>query len=125
MICPRPEAVLEHARSLAPKNFLVRQAWALLLAAEGKPRESLVEMDDEVLKYSGATFVSTLEAAEVFALAGETAKALDWLENAVRNGDDRAQWFRRDPWLASIRQDPRFSQILESIAYRQKQLIKK
>jgi len=122
---PKARSVLEHARSLVPKNFLVRQAWALLLSLEGKPEEALREMDDEVLKYSGATFVSTLEAAEVYALTGQTAKSLTWLEKAVTNGDDRAEWFRRDPWLVSIRQEPRFQQILDSIAYRQKQLIKK
>jgi len=116
---------LEHARSLLPKNFLIRQTWALLLALEGKREEALQEMDDEVLKYSDATFVSTLVAAEVYAVLGETGKSLDWLEKTVRNGAGRAAWFRLDPQLARIRQEPRFQQILESIAYRQKQLIKK
>ena len=57
-------------------------------------------------------------------MLGETSKALDWLDRAVRNGDERAEWFRRDPLLASIRQQPRFQQILDSIAYRQKQRLK-
>jgi hypothetical protein len=36
----------------------------------------------------------------------------------VRNGDERAEWFQRDPLLENIRHEPRFKQILESIAFR-------
>jgi hypothetical protein len=30
--------------------------------------------------------------AEVYALAGSIAEALDWLDLAVRNGDEREAW---------------------------------
>jgi len=36
-------------------------------------------------------------------------------------GDDREDWFRRDPHLASIRNQPRFRQIVASVAYRRRQ----
>jgi hypothetical protein len=36
----------------------------------------------------------------------------------MRFGDERAEWFQRDPLLANIRDEPRFKQILESIAFR-------
>jgi hypothetical protein len=49
---------------------------------------------------------------------GETSKGIEWLERAVRNGDERSEWFRQDPWLASIRQDPRFKPIIDSIEVR-------
>jgi len=38
----------------------------------------------------------TLTAAEFFAILGEKEAALDWLARAVRNGDERAEWFTRD-----------------------------
>jgi hypothetical protein len=69
----------------------------------------------------GASFTSTLDAAEVYALTGETAKAVEWIERAIRNGDERAQWFRRNPRLASIRTDPRFQQIVSSVEARRQQ----
>ncbi|MEK7730711.1 MAG: hypothetical protein AAB363_02530 [Planctomycetota bacterium] len=82
-------------------------------------------MDDEVLKFIAATSLSTSgAAAEFYAVLGETSKALESLERDVRNGDDRADWFRRDPLLANIRNEPRFQQIVDSIAYRQKQRVK-
>ena len=61
-----------------------------------------------------------LLAAEVFAVAGDSARALDWVDRAARWGDEREQWLRRDPDLAGIRNHPRFQQILEAVAYRRK-----
>jgi len=52
---------------------------------------------------------------------GDADKALEWLDRAIRMGDDREDWLRQDPLLASIRQQPRFQQILASVAYRRQQ----
>jgi hypothetical protein len=52
---------------------------------------------------------------------GDTAKAIDWLDRAVRLGDERAAWFERNPLLASIRTDTRFRQIVDGIRSRREQ----
>jgi hypothetical protein len=44
----------------------------------------------------------------------------EWLDAAVRRGDERVEWFRRNPRLASIRDDPRFQRIIDSILARRK-----
>ena len=54
-------------------------------------------------------------------MLGETNTALDWLDRAVRLGDERGEWFQRDPLLKSLHAQPRFKQIIESIAYRREQ----
>ena len=46
---------------------------------------------------------------------------LAWLERAVRLGDYREEYLRRNPLLTNIRAHPRFQQILESVAYRRRQ----
>jgi hypothetical protein len=51
----------------------------------------------------------------------DTDKALDWLDRAVRWGDEREDWLHRDPQLANVRSHPRFLQVLEAVAYRRKQ----
>ena len=112
---------LERAFSKGRQNYLVRQAWALQLALEGKRAEAFQEMDAGVQTYAGAQIFGPLKAAEFYAVTGETDKALDWLDRAVRMGDDRDEWFRRDPLLASLRDHPRFQQILASVAYRRTQ----
>jgi len=91
--------------------------WALLLALEGRMAEAREKMDEECLKYGALSVFSTLMVADFYAVAGEPEKALDWLEKAVRNGDERTAWFRRDPFLAKIRDLPRFKQILDSVSF--------
>jgi len=114
-------ALLEEKRPLFPGNYMWRGTWAFLLALEGKRAEALQVMDEETLKFFDAAIISTLGAAEFYAVVGDKSKAIDWLDKAVRNGDERAEWFRKDPWLASIRQDPRFQQIVDSIEARRRQ----
>jgi len=116
--------ILERARSAAPQNYSHRPYWAMLLALEGKRTEALREMDEEALKYCGAMLPMTLLPADFYAVAGDKPKALDWLERAVRAGDDREEWFLRNPMLAKIRDEPRFKQILESVAHRRAQRAK-
>ena len=45
----------------------------------------------------------------------------EWLDRAGRIGDDREAWLRRDSLLANLRDQPRFQQILASMAYRRGQ----
>ena len=103
------------------QSYEVNMTWALLFALEGKKSEALKRMDDESLKYAALAPWSTLPAAEFYAVLGESQKALDWLERAVRNGDERAEWFQRDPLLAGVKSDLRFKLIIDSIAYRRQQ----
>ncbi|MGH8679545.1 MAG: TPR end-of-group domain-containing protein, partial [Burkholderiales bacterium] len=64
---------------------------------------------------------ATLEVAEFYAMLGETSSAIEWTESAVRNGNERVEWFRRNPRLAAIRDDPRFRRMLQSIEARRRQ----
>jgi len=117
----RARATLERARPEDGRNYRLRLGRALLLAREGKRAEALREMDPEVEKYADVHAFMNADAAAFYALLGEKEKALEWLDRAARNGDERLEWFQRDPLLANIREEPRFKQILESIAYRRQQ----
>ena len=110
--------------SLLPENqkgYEIRLTWALLLAREGKKKEALQKMDADTRKYAALAVWSTSEAAEVYAIMGDSSQALEWLELAVRNGDERNDWFRRDPLLAGVRDLPKFKQIIQSIVGRRQQ----
>ncbi len=110
--------VLVTARTLEPQNYQARLLWALQLALEGRREEALQTMDEEVLRYGELITVAS-NVTEFYAVLGDRVKALEWMDRAVRAGDERADWFERNPLLANIRREPRFRQIVDGIHYRQ------
>jgi tetratricopeptide (TPR) repeat protein/tRNA A-37 threonylcarbamoyl transferase component Bud32 len=114
----RARLVLESARPELRRNFQVRLGWAVQFALEGQRTKALKEMDPEVLKYATLVPHLTSRVAEFYAVLHDVPRALEWLDTALRNGDERAEWFGRDSLLASVRNEPRFEQILDSISLR-------
>jgi serine/threonine protein kinase/Flp pilus assembly protein TadD len=114
----KARALLETQRSEYSGNYMWRQAWALLLAAEGRRDEAMAAMDGETEKFATVAFPTTLYMAEFYALLGDNAKAVEWVERAVRNGDERTAWFRQSPRLASLRNDPRLERIIAPVEAR-------
>jgi tetratricopeptide (TPR) repeat protein len=112
---------LERVRPEQGQNYQRRLVWALLLALEGKRVEATREMDAQTQAFAELMPIWVLSGAEFYAVMGETRRALEWLGKAVRAGDDREAWLRIDPMLASIRTQPDFQKLLESVAYRRKQ----
>src|SRR6266850_447973 len=120
---PKARQILARMGPQDAQNFRARIVKAQLYAVEGKRASALKEMDEEVLKHADLQPFATLDAAEVYAVLGETDKAIEWLDRAMRKGDDRAAWLRIDPLLANVRQHPRFKQILNSMEFRWQQRI--
>ena len=114
----RAQALVESTRALFERNYMWRLTRALLLARQGRRADAIAAMDEETLKFAGTAFVSTLDAAEYYALLDDVPRGLEWLERAIRNGDERLTWFRKNPRLAGIRQDPRFAAIMTSLETR-------
>jgi serine/threonine protein kinase/Flp pilus assembly protein TadD len=117
---PKARRSLENLSPDDQRGFEIKLTWALLLALEGKTKDAREKMDEESLKYGALAPWSTSVVAEFYAVMGDSQKSLDWLEKAVRNGDERDAWFRRDPLLSNIRGLPRFQQIIGSIEFRRK-----
>ena len=110
--------VLETLPQVNRGNYFTRLYWAILLALEGKLDEARHEMDQDVLKWAAIVVRFTAHVADLYAILGEADTAFDWLERAVRNGDERAEALATDPLLTSVRGHPRFTQIVNSIIYR-------
>jgi tetratricopeptide (TPR) repeat protein len=113
--------VLEERRAHLSNNYMWRQTMALLLALEGKRDEALQAMDPGTEKFARAAWwVATAEMAEFYAVLGDTTKAVDWIEEAVNRGDERVEWFRRNPRLAAIQKDERFLRMVEALEARRR-----
>jgi tetratricopeptide (TPR) repeat protein len=118
---PKARETLARMRPQDAQNFRARIVKAQLRAVEGKRALALKAMNKGVLKHAELQPFATLDVAEVYAVLGETDKAIEWLDRAMRKGDDRASWLRIDPLLANVRQHPRFKQILSSMEFRRQQ----
>jgi TolB-like protein/Flp pilus assembly protein TadD len=57
--------------------------------------------------------------AEIYAQWGNTAKAFEWLDAAVRVRDSGLGWLKRDPLLDPLREEPRFQAIERELKFPQ------
>jgi hypothetical protein len=80
--------------------------------------EAAQEMDGGFQAYAGMQISGPAAAADLYADLGDADRALEWLDRAARMGDDREEYWRRNPLLTNLRAHPRFQQILEAVAYR-------
>jgi hypothetical protein len=63
--------------------------------------------------------VSAYQYAEIYAQWGNTAKALEWLQTAVRLPDSALPWLRTDPLLDPLRGESRFQAIERELKFPQ------
>ena len=69
-------------------------------------RRALAIDDDGMIHYN---------AACAHALLGDTYKAIDYLEEAVRRGWHHKEWLAHDPDFDFVRDLPRYQQVLATI----------
>ena len=115
------QAILERVRPEDNNNYHIRMARAMLTALEGNHEQAAQTIDDELLRFAGANALRAIEAVELYSLLGHTAKAFEWLDRTLRGGDERVDWFRRNPLLSSIQNDIRFARMLASVEHRRTQ----
>lgn len=106
----RAISLLEADIALTPRDADRLTSLALSLAWSGRHEAARVHADTALgIDPEGAYVLR--HAALVRLAAGETARALDLLERAVRRGYPAVE-LRRDPELSRLRSDPRFIGIL-------------
>lgn len=121
-------------------GLLLHENLHLLEQAEVAYRQSIALAPDEPFFYSGLisllvqqsqyaeaepfsvkmrTMLSATEnwygLATLDAILGNTEKAIEYLRQAARGANFNRQWARDDPDLASIRNNPRFDEIVDDM----------
>ena len=116
----RARTLLEENSEAFSGNYVWREKWRCSSRLRVSTEAARQAMDQDTLKHAAAAFPSTIDVAEFYALLGDTNRSLEWLDRAVRNGDERTNWFRRSPRLVSIREDPRFQRLIDTVEARRK-----
>jgi len=87
---------------------------AILLARAGRAEEGRAMME-AVLAQASNRFVSPYGIASYYAVAGELATALDWLERAYQQRDGTLIWIKVHPRMDPLRGEPRFRELLSKM----------
>jgi adenylate cyclase len=108
-------ARVRKALALDPEDNRARNLGAFALLRAGHPQEAAKWMDASIAQAPNDSIVQ-YNAACFYALQGETEKALDSLQNSLgKVGYVSSDWLANDSDLDSLRQHPRFSEILASV----------
>ncbi len=102
---------LMHQAELEPENARALYFAAGLMQRLGEGKDSLA-IADRALRLRPDDFSTLYNVACVYSLAGETETALDLLEKAIKQGGGNLGWITHDSDLASLRDSPRFQQLV-------------
>lgn len=64
-------------------------------------------------------YVCPYEVATAFAVLGSSDDAFAWMDKGIASRADCMVWLRSEPWLESIRRDPRYSDLVSQVAFPQ------
>lgn len=108
-------AVLREVMSQHPNLHGVSPLLAMCLSAQDEHEAALAELNDDVKRTASVDADIAYGVASVYALEGSCDEAFDWLRRSMALGNGNRAWFERDPNLAALRDDPRFTEILKSV----------
>jgi hypothetical protein len=89
-----------------------------VLAAAGREREARQEIS-ELKRLREREYVSAVAIAYVYAGLGEKDETLVWLEEGFKERSFQMQYLKVDPRLDTVRNDPRFGNLLLRVGFPQ------
>jgi len=99
-------------------------AFAFLEGAEGKQKDILKYVDERVKEFGWGFLIGCYFVASFYAMAGDTDEAFRWLDRCLEIGFRNHRWFAIDPNLDNLRDDPRFSEIMDKARKESAQLVR-
>lgn len=107
--------LLESVLREHPEMDGIRPLYALYLAGVGRAEEAREQLGADALAAARADHDSAYWTACAFALLGEKDSAFKWLARAIKLGNENKPHFMRDKNLDSLRDDPRFDELMSKI----------
>ncbi|MGZ8847095.1 MAG: protein kinase domain-containing protein [Pyrinomonadaceae bacterium] len=107
--------ILEQVLEQQPQLDGIRPIYATFLSALGFNEEARAQLTDEVKKTADTDHDVAYWLASAYAMEGERDDALKWLRRAIALGNENKPWFERDTNWDSLRGDPEYQSIINSI----------
>lgn len=109
------ERILQQVLREHPQIDGIRPILAICLSAQGRHTEASEQLTKKVRQVAAADHDISNWLAAAYLLQGKQVEALNWLETAIRLGNENYPWFESDPNWADLREDPRFLKLMEGI----------
>ncbi len=100
-----------------PNMHGIRPFMAMFLSAQGKHDEALAQLTPAVKRNGEVDADISYSIGSVYALEGLHGDAFEWLERSISLGNANRPCFENDPNWASLREDPRFVELVASISH--------
>jgi eukaryotic-like serine/threonine-protein kinase len=104
------EVLKEH-----PRMDGIRPLYAMYLAGSGKPDEARGQLTEDALAISRSDHDMAYWVGSTYALLGDKDLAFKWLGKAIKLGNENKPHFENDPNLDTIRDDPRWPELIAKI----------
>jgi len=98
-----------------PEMDGIRPLYAVYLAGAGRSEDAKAQLTDDALSLSRSDHDMAYWVASTFALLGEKELAFKWLGRAIKLGNENKPHFLKDRSLDSLRDDPRFDEMMSKI----------
>jgi serine/threonine-protein kinase len=108
--------MLEQVLEQQPQLDGIRPIYATFLSALGFSDEARAQLTDEVKATANTDHDVSYWLASAYAMEGERDEALKWLRRAIELGNENRPWFERDKNWESLRDDPEYQRIIQSIS---------
>jgi len=111
------EALVERLLSEFPTHLLTSLGVFLRHAWRGETRQALQSVTEDLEKAARWDDMWPIVMADAYALINEKERAFHWLEHGIEYGICHVPYFREhDPFLANLRGDGRFQELMEKAA---------
>jgi len=107
--------ILEQVLERHPRMDGIRPILAMCLSAQGKHELANQQLADHVKVAASTDHDVAYWLASAYLLQGRQVKALDWLEKAIKLGNENYRWFEVDPNWSDLHGDPRFIEMMQNI----------
>ncbi|HMS41267.1 MAG TPA: protein kinase [Pyrinomonadaceae bacterium] len=98
-----------------PQMNGIRPILAFFLGSINKDEEARAQLTEDTLALSKADHDMAYWVGTAYATLGEKDLAFKWLERAVRLGNENKPWYQSNKCFDSLRDDPRFDELLRKI----------
>ncbi len=98
-----------------PNMHGIRPFMAMFLSAQGKHDEALAQLTPDVKRNGEVDADISYSIGSVYALEGLHGDAFEWLQRSISLGNANRPCFESDPNWASLRDDPRFTELMAKV----------